>query len=201
MKSSSLSRIWFNGDDEHARELGTGCGVPQSRPNKPLDPALPPMPRSPARGSDTALGATMNRITYFRVAAFLPVLMPAVLVPFFYFTGLLDTMLGAPLMILFDAALIFGLPYLAAASLTLMLLGHASERAYARFGLAAPFIFALVVSGIALFHPRASGVDLHSLAFLGGVSLAVGYLYVAIAFAGLVILKGFGVIRETVARS
>lgn len=143
----------------------------------------------------------MNRITYFRAAAFLPVLVPILLTPFAYFTGLLDTVFGDAVMMLFDAALVFGLPYLGVAALALVLLGNASERAYVRVGLAAPFMFAIVVSGMLLcsgrFPPRE---DFRGVGFIVGLCALVGYFYVVLAFSGLFILRRLGVIDETVAR-
>ena len=139
----------------------------------------------------------MNRITYFRLAAFLPVLLPILLTPFAYFTGLLDTVLGDAVMMLFDAALVFGLPYLGVAALTLLLLENAPERAYARVGLAAPLIFAVVVSGMLVFSGRvSSGATFRGVGLISGLCALVGYFYVGLAFSGLILLKGFGAIGE-----
>lgn len=134
----------------------------------------------------------MTRVTYFRYATLLPIILPIVLAAIAFVAWLIDMRsegLFAATAVLLTGGLMFGPGYLAMAGLSLFLLRRCSQGWYVAVGLLSPLIFAASVPLALLpigWSLRDSVEQWRSLATW---CCAVGYFYVVTAFAGLWFLK------------
>ena len=135
----------------------------------------------------------MSRVTYARIVAFLPILLPwlGYLIPDSEpFTRL--SWLKGTFGVLLYASWVSGLPYLVCVTIALRYLRGRSVRSYWRLACFAPLIFSAVMVmslvGLGIVPVK----DLAGALVLGVVFIAFGYFYVLIAAAGHLVLHVCG---------
>lgn len=153
----------------------------------------------------------MRHVTFYRVAALLPLLVPVLLAIPSLVTGrgLLSASsgLGMTRVVLVGSLLVAALPYAIFAAVALWVLRRHSERAYRAAAWTAPLLFALwlaifwLVFAIARSREaQTSGLPRVALS-LGGMALLVGYGYVVVVEALRMMLARLSLVQKTAWRS
>ena len=148
----------------------------------------------------------MRHATFYRVAAFLPLLVPVLLVIPRLATGrgLLSagSGLGMARVYLVGSLLVAAIPYTIFASAALWFLSRRPQRAYSAAAWIAPPLFAvwLVICWLAFAVVRSWGAETIGLPrvalSLGGMAFLMGYAYVVVVEASRMLLVRLGLVEQ-----
>jgi len=141
----------------------------------------------------------LTRLQYLRIATGLPIVLP---LPFIVALALLDPAdvhlpkwIGAPIALAFSALFLFGPVYVVLVAMILLVLRNRSWRAHAVAALVAPLLMIVCAGFLYSIGDREvtiwAGVRLWA-----ADCLKVGYTYVAVSFAGMILLQRTGGVRD-----
>lgn len=150
----------------------------------------------------------MRHVTFYRLAALLPLVVPALVAIPSLVTGrrlfTASNVFGAARAYLVGSLLIGALPYVVLAAVALVLLSRRSQRAYSAAAWIAPLLFApwlaicwlgFVMAMTPSGQTQPSGLAGVALA-LGGLALVVGYGYVVVVEALRILLVRLGLVQQ-----
>lgn len=144
----------------------------------------------------------MDLKAYYQRALLLPIVLPIALLPLAIVVPRLPDAARLALVLLWGALVVGGLPYLFFLTIFYILTVDRTGPKVQRAFRLAPLRFASVMCGIVLLFLLAGGempdaALTRALWLIAGVTMGVGYFYVALAETGRIVLQRRGHIRET----